>query len=179
MTAPRSALQLYPGQIGIELVSFVPMPQVLAVQPLEPTYEPQQLLNSSMQPVYPQVAQISSASSPCWAPVALTATQILQPQYIQQPALQVSQVQLQPPAAAVALALAQPGAQWMPQASAMPATVFFAGVTPVADSQRLRLLFAQFGRVLDLNLFRPYNGCRTSKVGNMPCLPFAARLQTP
>jgi hypothetical protein len=50
--------------------------------------------------------------------------------------------------------------QWSPT----PTTVFFAGVTPVADSQRLRALFSQFGHVMDLNLFRPYNGCRTSKV---------------
>jgi hypothetical protein len=53
--------------------------------------------------------------------------------------------------------------QW--STTPMPTTVFFAGVTPVADSQRLRALFSQFGHVMDLNLFRPYNGCRTSKVG--------------
>lgn len=50
------------------------------------------------------------------------------------------------------------------QQQVLPTTVFFAGVTPVADGQRLRLLFSKFGYVEDLNLFRPYNGCRTSKV---------------
>lgn len=50
------------------------------------------------------------------------------------------------------------------QQQVLPTTVFFAGVTPVADGQRLRLLFSNFGYVEDLNLFRPYNGCRTSKV---------------
>lgn len=44
-------------------------------------------------------------------------------------------------------------------------TVFFAGVTPIVDTQQLLGIFAQFGRVMDLNLFRPYKGCRTSKVG--------------
>lgn len=44
-------------------------------------------------------------------------------------------------------------------------TIFFAGVTPIVDTQQLLGVFAQFGRVMDLNLFRPYKGCRTSKVG--------------
>lgn len=60
------------------------------------------------------------------------------------------------------------GQQWAPQQQQqqqLPSTIFFAGVTPVADGQRLRLLFSQYGTVCDINLFRPYSGCRTSKVG--------------
>lgn len=45
------------------------------------------------------------------------------------------------------------------------ATIFFAGVNPVAAPETLLRTFACFGRVLDLSLFRPYKGCRTSKVG--------------
>lgn len=44
-------------------------------------------------------------------------------------------------------------------------TLFFCGATPVVTVEALLTVFAQFGRVLDLNLFRPYRGCRTSKVG--------------
>jgi hypothetical protein len=43
-------------------------------------------------------------------------------------------------------------------------TIFFAGVTPIADATQLLSVFAQFGRVMDLNLFRPYKVCRTTKV---------------
>jgi hypothetical protein len=80
---------------------------------------------------------------------------LIQQQYVQ-PVLQVAHVtgkHLEVPEPAAVIPAGQ-----------RPATVFFAGVTPVADGQRLRLLFSQFGRVLDLNLFRPYNGCCTSKV---------------
>lgn len=54
-----------------------------------------------------------------------------------------------------------------PRSPAAPphGTVFFAGVTPVVTADTLLTLFSQFGRVLDLNLFRPFKGCRTSKVG--------------
>jgi hypothetical protein len=34
----------------------------------------------------------------------------------------------------------------------------------VVPTETLLSVFAQFGRVMDLNLFRPYKGCRTSKV---------------
>jgi hypothetical protein len=39
-----------------------------------------------------------------------------------------------------------------------------AGCSPIVAPESLLNLFAQFGRVMDLNLFRPYKGCRTSKV---------------
>jgi hypothetical protein len=52
-----------------------------------------------------------------------------------------------------------------PQHQHAPATIFFAGVNPVAAPETLLRAFAQFGRVMDLNLFRPYKGSRTSKVG--------------
>jgi hypothetical protein len=47
-------------------------------------------------------------------------------------------------------------------------TVFFAGVTPTVAVETLLNVFARFGRVMDLNLFRPYKGCRTSKVRQHP-----------
>ena len=34
----------------------------------------------------------------------------------------------------------------------------------MVPTETLLSVFAQFGRVMDLNLFRPYKGCRTSKV---------------
>jgi hypothetical protein len=52
----------------------------------------------------------------------------------------------------------------MQQPQVQLTTIFFAGVTPIVDTQQLLGVFAQFGRVMDLNLFRPYKGCRTSKV---------------
>eukprot|EP00775_Hariotina_reticulata_P010428 gene10428-10586_t len=42
-------------------------------------------------------------------------------------------------------------------------SVFFAGVTPVVTSETLVALFGQFGRVVDLNLFKPWAGSKTSK----------------
>jgi hypothetical protein len=59
--------------------------------------------------------------------------------------------------------------QTPPQQQAQLTTIFFAGVTPIVDTQQLLGVFAQFGRVMDLNLFRPYKGCRTSKVGASIC----------
>jgi hypothetical protein len=52
----------------------------------------------------------------------------------------------------------------MQQPQVQLTSIFFAGVTPIVDTQQLLGVFAQFGRVMDLNLFRPYKGCRTSKV---------------
>jgi hypothetical protein len=146
---------------------------------------------SSAQPVVYQV--LSSSSSPSWSPVAQpiglqalpTSHQSVQPALLQvsQPqALPATmQWQLDQPSSHVptSLPLAHPHMCQLVPSDAQPqqqqahqlTTVFFAGVTPVADTQRLRLLFAQFGRVMDLNLFRPYNGCRTSKVG--ACAPTA------
>jgi hypothetical protein len=45
-------------------------------------------------------------------------------------------------------------------------TVFFAGVSPIAPPEDLLRVFALFGRVMSIKLFRPYRNCRTSKVGN-------------
>eukprot|EP00775_Hariotina_reticulata_P011895 gene11895-12039_t len=42
-------------------------------------------------------------------------------------------------------------------------TIFFAGVAPVAPAESLITLFSQFGRVVYLNLFRPWAGSATSK----------------
>jgi hypothetical protein len=54
--------------------------------------------------------------------------------------------------------------QHHPLSQQQGATIFFAGVTPIADASQLLSVFAHFGRVMDLNLFRPYKACRTSKV---------------
>lgn len=43
-------------------------------------------------------------------------------------------------------------------------TLFFAGVSPLATPEDLLKVFAQFGRVMNINLYRPYRGCKTSKV---------------
>jgi hypothetical protein len=43
-------------------------------------------------------------------------------------------------------------------------TLFFAGVSPFATPEELLKVFAQFGRVMNINLYRPYRGCKTSKV---------------
>lgn len=43
-------------------------------------------------------------------------------------------------------------------------TIFFAGCTPIVSSETIYALFSQFGRVEDINLFRPYSGSKTSKV---------------
>lgn len=43
-------------------------------------------------------------------------------------------------------------------------TVFFAGVTPIAQAGAVQAIFEHFGTVCDFNLFRPYKGCKTSKV---------------
>lgn len=43
-------------------------------------------------------------------------------------------------------------------------TIFFAGCTPIVSSETIHALFSQFGRVEDINLFRPYSGSKTSKV---------------
>lgn len=112
----------------------------------------QQLLyQASSQPaVVYQVPQLSTTTQ-------TFSTQPQQLHYVQPAAVQVVQ------GTGHQLTVAGP----QPAAFQQPVTVFFAGVTPVADGQRLRLLFSQFGRVLDLNLFRPYNGCRTSKVGEL------------
>jgi len=44
-------------------------------------------------------------------------------------------------------------------------TVFFAGVMPIAQAGAVQAIFEHFGTVCDFNLFRPYKGCKTSKVG--------------
>lgn len=64
------------------------------------------------------------------------------------------QATLAPPARTLAM---QPAA---PQ----PATLFYAGVAPVANEQQLITLFSNYGQVLALNVFRPFNGSRTTKV---------------
>lgn len=63
----------------------------------------------------------------------------------------------------------------------LPATIFFAGVNPVAQPETLLRAFAQFGRVMDLNLFRPYKGSRTSKVScaHMGCVTGLSSPQHP
>lgn len=55
---------------------------------------------------------------------------------------------------------AQANSQW-----GASATVFFAGVSPIATTEALLGVFAQFGRVMSINLFKPYKGAKTSKVG--------------
>jgi hypothetical protein len=53
------------------------------------------------------------------------------------------------------------------------ATVFFAGVSPIATTEALLGVFAQFGRVMNINLFKPYKGSKTSKVSMLAvCLLF-------
>eukprot|EP00878_Enallax_costatus_P037259 GHUV01042072.1.p1 GENE.GHUV01042072.1~~GHUV01042072.1.p1 ORF type:complete len:164 (+),score=51.23 GHUV01042072.1:565-1056(+) len=42
-------------------------------------------------------------------------------------------------------------------------TIFFAGCTPIVNSETIYALFSQFGLVEDVNLFRPYSGSKTSK----------------
>jgi hypothetical protein len=51
------------------------------------------------------------------------------------------------------------------------ATVFFAGVSPIATTEALLGVFAQFGRVMNINLFKPYQGAKTSKVGGFVLHP--------
>lgn len=59
-----------------------------------------------------------------------------------------------------------PGLQPPPlQAASGSARLFFAGVCPLASSEEVLTLFAQFGRVMELNLYRPYKHCKTTKVG--------------
>lgn len=41
--------------------------------------------------------------------------------------------------------------------------IFFAGVTPIITTETLMALFSQFGTVVDLNLFKPWSGSKTSK----------------
>jgi hypothetical protein len=43
-------------------------------------------------------------------------------------------------------------------------SIFFAGACPLASSEELLTLFAQFGRVMEINLYRPYKHCKASKV---------------
>lgn len=45
-------------------------------------------------------------------------------------------------------------------------TIFFAGCTPIVNSETIYALFSQFGLVEDVNLFRPYSGSKTSKVSS-------------
>jgi hypothetical protein len=112
--------------------------------PYDLVSQPQLLYQAASQPaVVFQMPQLSTS---------FPANQVSLPQQYVQPTLQVPQ------------GTGQHFVVPHPAAAQQPATVFFAGVTPVADGQKLRLLFSQFGRVLDLNLFRPYNGCRTNKV---------------
>lgn len=61
-------------------------------------------------------------------------------------------------------AATQPAGQRPPRPQSSGSTVFWAGVTPIVTSETLLTLFSQFGRVMDLNVFRPYRGCRTTKV---------------
>lgn len=50
--------------------------------------------------------------------------------------------------------------------SAAPSnSVFFARVPPTVPYEAIHALFAQFGTVLNLNLFRPWASAKTSKVG--------------
>jgi hypothetical protein len=50
-------------------------------------------------------------------------------------------------------------------------TIFFAGVSPIAPPEDLLKVFAKFGRVMNINLYRPYRGAKTSKVGHWPHVP--------
>jgi hypothetical protein len=43
-------------------------------------------------------------------------------------------------------------------------TVYFAGAAHTATAESILGVFAQFGRVMNINLFRPYKGAKTSKV---------------
>lgn len=43
-------------------------------------------------------------------------------------------------------------------------TVFFAGVPPMITEQQLLMIFTRFDAVKRLNLFKPFNNSRTSKV---------------
>jgi hypothetical protein len=54
--------------------------------------------------------------------------------------------------------------QQQKQQEAAGTAIFFAGVSPVAPPEDLLKVFAQFGRVMNINLYRPYRGCKTSKV---------------
>lgn len=71
----------------------------------------------------------------------------------------------------------QPAAQQMHPH--LPSTIFFAGVNPLAQPEALLRTFAQFGRVLDLNLFRPYKGSRISKVCGAELTAFMSGQHSP
>jgi hypothetical protein len=51
-----------------------------------------------------------------------------------------------------------------PLQQAAECTIFFAGLSPLATTEELLKVFAQFGRVMNINLYRHYRGCKTSKV---------------
>lgn len=89
---------------------------------------------------------------------AITSSALIQQQQQQQKYLLTATSVAQPYRAEQLVA--QP-----PQHQPAVATIFFAGVNPVAAPETLLHAFAQFGRVMDLNLFRPFKGSRTSKVG--------------
>lgn len=71
-------------------------------------------------------------------------------------------------AAAVQAALQLQAAEQVQAASQLvppeQRTVFFAGVPPMVTEQQLLLVFSNFDAVEQINLFKPFNNSRTSKV---------------